>query len=155
MSIHVSIRTASPDDIRAWLDSDEFVDLSDLPSCRVLPLDRDWDALHYLLTGSVSSGRGPAAFLKTGGLFVQQGGNDRLFRPFMVGRIAEALMAMPMPLIRSRFNPERMEKVGVYLGSWDYDPPHEGVLFDVVRQLKVFVRQASKRGDWLTYSDDA
>lgn len=153
MSIHVYVRSASPADIRQWLDRDE--DRENLPSFRELSLGRDWDALHFLLTGSVSGGRGPRAFLKSGGLFVQRGGNDRLFRPFMVRRIHAALTALRMPLIRPRFKPHKMEKAGVYLGSWDYDPPHEGELFDLVKELKAFVRGASSRGDWLTYADDA
>jgi hypothetical protein len=71
VSIHVHVRTASPEDIERWPQED--VQISELPSVRELALGRDWDALHFLLTGSVSVGRGPAAFLKSGGRFVQTG----------------------------------------------------------------------------------
>jgi hypothetical protein len=144
VSIHVHVRTASPEDIERWLQED--VQISELPSVRELALGRDWDALHFLLTGSVSVGRGPAAFLKSGGRFVQRGGNDRLFRPFLVRRIHAALTALPMPLIRRRFNPQKMEKAEVYRGSWDHDPPHEGELFDLVKELKALVRGGQRPG---------
>jgi hypothetical protein len=155
VSVHVWVRTAAPDDIKQWLQADEFIDISELPSVREMALGRDWDALHFLLTGSVSAGRGPVAFLKSGGQFVQKGGNDRLFRPFMVRRIHAALTALPMSLIRQRFNPHKMANADVYLGSWDHSPPDEGELFDLVKELKSLVRSASNRGDWLAYADDA
>ena len=149
---HVRLRFASPKDIRLWLRKD--ADFSDLPSFRELNLDRDWDALHYLLTGSEKPGRGPLAFLSTGGQEIQRGANDRLFRPSRVRQIHAALAALPMAVVRRRFKPRRMEEAGVYRGTWDHDPPYEGELFYLVNELSCFVAQGAGR-EIMVYKDDA
>ena len=153
MSIHVRLQSASPEDIRRWLQRD--ADLTELPSFHELNLDRDWDALHYLLTGSEKPGRGPLAFLSTGGQEVQRGANERLFRPSRVRQIHTALARLPITEVRRRFKPVMMEEKGVYRGTWDHDPPYEGALFDLVKELKVFLRRAGEQGEWLVYADDA
>jgi hypothetical protein len=155
MSVHVSIQSASPEDVRRWLRDEEDLFLSDLPSFRELQLERDWDAIHYLLTGSVEPVRGSLSFLKSGGKDVNQGGNERLFRPPAVRRIHTALSGLSMKVCRQRFKPKKMEELEIYLGSWDFDPPNEGILFDLIKDLKSFVRQANNQGDCLVYSDDA
>ncbi len=154
MSIHVRLQTAAPEDIRRWLREDD-VDLSELPSFHELNLDRDWDALHYLITGSEKPGRGPLAFLSTGGQEVQRGANQRLFRPSRVKQIHAALALLPMTLVRKRFKPKLMEEKGVYRGTWDHDPPYEGELYYLIGELKAFLGRASKQGEWLVYADDA
>jgi hypothetical protein len=75
MSINVILSTLSPEDFQRWF-KEQDVYLDDLPSVRQLKLYRDWDGLHYLLTGS-TKGRGPLAFLSSGGKDVNRGANSR------------------------------------------------------------------------------
>jgi len=63
MRVNAWVATASLEDVRRWLAGPDLW-LDEQPSSRQLSLDRDWDALHYLLPGSARPGRGPLAFLR-------------------------------------------------------------------------------------------
>src|SRR5262249_43728360 len=102
VSVNVRVSTLSSEGARPGVRGEE-VYLDDLPSAGTLDLERDWDALHSLLTGSTATGRGPLAFLKTGGHDVNRGANQRLFRPAGVLRIHIALLALPMAVCRRRY----------------------------------------------------
>jgi len=152
MSVNVRIATLFPEDVRRYIREPE-VYLSDLPSAVEINLRRDWDALHCLLTGSVNPGRGPLAFIKTGGHDLNMGANQRLFRPPAVQRIHTALSALPMTVCRKRFKDVVRDDDDVYPGSWDEHS--EGLLFDWVKELKTMMRRAAKQGHCLIYADDA
>jgi hypothetical protein len=153
VSVNVQIATASPEDLKRYLEEDE-VYLDDLPSARTVNLRRDWDALHYLLTGSLAEGRGPLAFIKHGGEDVNMGANQRLFRPASVRRIHAALSALSMKVCRQRFRVMAVDEADdVYPGTWEDNDP--GLLFDFIKELKALVRDAARRGHCLLYSDDA
>lgn len=152
MGVRAWVESASPEDVRRWLAGPD-VWLDDQPSHRQLDLDRDWDAVHYLLTGSAKPGRGPLAFLARGGQAVEGGANQRLFRPAAVRRIHAALSALPLGVCRRRFDPRVMADRDVYLGSWDVDSA--GLLFERVKGLKAFVRRASAGGHCLVVGDTA
>jgi hypothetical protein len=153
VSVNVCISVASPEDVRRSLREDE-VYLDDLPSVRTVNLRRDWDALHYLLTGSLAEGRGPLAFIKHGGEDINRGANQRLFRPAAVHRIHTALSALSMKVCRQRFRTMVLDDADdVYPGSWEGTDP--GLLFELIKELKALVRGAARRGHCLVYSDDA
>ena len=120
MGVQAWVESASLDDVRRWLTGSEAW-LDDQTSHCQLHLDRDWDALHYLFTGSARPGRGPLSFLARGGQAVEGGANERLFRPAAVRRIDAALSALSLRVCRQRFHPLAMVDRDVYLGSWDVD----------------------------------
>lgn len=153
MSVNVRISVASPEDVQRYL-RDDGVYLDDLPSARTVNLRRDWDALHYLLTGSLAEGRGPLAFIKHGGEDVNMGANQRLFRPAAVRRIHARLSALSMKVCRQRFRAMVLDEADdVYPGSWE--GTDSGLLFELIKELKALVRDAARRGHCLIYSDDA
>jgi hypothetical protein len=152
MSVNIQISTVSLEDVQHWLRNDE-VYFDDLPSVQTVDLERDWDALHYLLTGSVAPGRGSIAFIKHGGQDVNHGANERLFHPASVRRIHIALSKLPLKLCRQRFRRFARDEDDIYPGTWEVGEP--GLLFDLIKDLKTLIHKAARRGDCLVYSDDA
>src|SRR5262245_58344240 len=118
MSVNIQISTVSLADVKRWLQDDE-VYFADLPSVQTVDLKRDWDGLHYLLTGSVESRRGSIAFIKHGGTEVNHGANERLFHPASVRRINVALSKLPIKLCRQRFTRFARDEDDIYPGTWE------------------------------------
>src|SRR5258705_13868836 len=90
------------------------------PAMGFVDLDRAWQCLHYLLTGSARDGEAPLNFLVKGGTPVGDEdlgfGPARVFRPLEVAAIADALVAVTQPMLLSRFEPKTLEKLEIYPG---------------------------------------
>jgi hypothetical protein len=124
----ISDLLAAPADVYAVIDS-AYND----PAQGFVDLDKAWNCLHYLLTGSARDGEGPLAFLLKGGTPVGDedlggAGPARVFRPLEVAAIATALAEVTEPMLLQRFEPKKLEALGVYPGRWsevnlrsDYD----------------------------------
>lgn len=94
-----------------------------------IDLDKAWHAIHFLLSGSVTGGKGPQAFLLAGG--VQIGDIDvgygpaRAFSSYEVKFIAQALAAIPPETLRARFDFAQLAKADIYPGIWDRQDPED------------------------------
>jgi hypothetical protein len=120
------------------------------PAQGFVDLDKAWNALHYLLTGSARDGEGPLAFLLKGGTPVGDEdlghGPARVFQPAEVAAIADALADVSQYKLLPRFDLKKFEKLEIYPGRWlevnlrsDYDL---GYYFGPLEQLKSVTRRA-------------
>jgi hypothetical protein len=119
------------------------------PAQGFVDLDKAWNALHYLLTGSARDGEGPLAFLLKGGTSVGEDlghGPARVFQPAEVAAIADALADVSQYKLLPRFDLKKFEKLEIYPGRWlevnlrsDYDL---GYYFGPLEQLKNVTRRA-------------
>jgi hypothetical protein len=114
------------------------------PGAGFVDLDKAWQCLHYLLTGSARDGEAPLNFLVRGGTPVGEEdlgfGPARLFRPLQVAAIADALAVVTQPQLLARFDLQKLEKLEIYPGRWsevnlssDYDL---GYYFGPFEELK-------------------
>lgn len=124
------------------------------PAQGFVDLDKAWNALHYLLTGSARDGEGPLAFLLKGGTPVGDEdlghGPARVFQPLEVAAIADALADVSQYKLLPRFDLKKFEKLEIYPGRWlevnlrsDYDL---GYYFGPLEQLKSVTRRAKNEG---------
>lgn len=93
------------------------------PGQGFVDLDKAWNCLHYLLTGSAREGQGPLAFLLRGGTPIGDEdldgmGPPRVFTPAEVAAIADALAPVTRQTLLPRLDPKRLEKLDVYPGRW-------------------------------------
>jgi hypothetical protein len=119
------------------------------PAQGFVDLDKAWNALHYLLTGSARDGEGPLAFLLKGGAPIGEDlghGPARVFQPAEVAAIADALADVSQYKLLPRFDLKKFEKLEIYPGRWlevnlrsDYDL---GYYFGPLEQLKNVTRRA-------------
>jgi hypothetical protein len=120
------------------------------PGQGFVDLDKAWNALHYLLTGSARDGEGPLAFLLKGGTPVGDEdlghGPARVFQPPEVAAIGDALAGVSQHKLMPRFDLKKFDKLELYPGRWsevnvrsDYDL---GYYFGPLEQLKSVTRRA-------------
>jgi len=123
------------------------------PGQGFVDLDKAWNALHYLLTGSARDGVGPLAFLLHGGTPVGDDlglGPARVFEPLEVAAVADALADVSQVKLMPRFDLKKFERLDLYPGRWsevnlrsDYDL---GYYFGPLEQLKSVSRRAKHEG---------
>jgi Domain of unknown function (DUF1877) len=120
------------------------------PGAGFVDLDKAWQCLHYLLTGSARDGDAPLNFLLQGGTPVGDEdlgfGPARVFRPLEVAAVADALLGVTQPMLLSRFDLKKLEKLEIYPGRWlevnlssDYDL---GYYFGPFEELKRATQRA-------------
>ena len=121
-----------------------------------LDLDKSWQGIHFLLTGTGYEGKPPLDFIVRGGTEiadVEVGiSPPRVLKSDEVRPIADALDHLPPDELRERFDPERMLEEGIYPDIWDRDPAEDdtlGYLIEHYTDLRAFVRRAADRGDGL------
>jgi len=124
------------------------------PGAGFVDLDKAWQCLHYLMTGSARDGEPPLNFLLKGGVPVGDEdlgfGPARVFRPLEVAVIADALANVTQPMLLARFDLKKLEKLEIYPGRWaevnlrsDYDL---GYYFGPFEELKrVTLRAKNER----------
>ena len=115
-------------------------------------LDKSWQGIHYLLTGTSWEGDKPLNFLVAGGRSV--GDIDVGYGPARVLSSAEtraaheALAQLTEDDLRVRFNPADMMKKEIYPEIWDRSPEEDdtlGYLLEYTRTLRGFLAQAVER----------
>ncbi|OYW72652.1 MAG: hypothetical protein B7Z37_24175 [Verrucomicrobia bacterium 12-59-8] len=129
-----------------------------ISSCAIEPLsaedsvdiDKTWHALHFLFTGTNWKGDFPEGFLVSCGKPVGDVdvgyGPARSFTSTEVKRISEFLMHVDRDVLRSRLDPEKIERLEIY---WSGDNTHleedwaylEGRLSD----LTAFVAETAQK----------
>ena len=112
---------------------------------RSVSLEKAWHGLHFLLTGSAWEGLWPLGFLLQGGETSGDDDNEeRLLNPAAVRQVDAALSEISDEQLWSRFDPEMMEKEGVYPSIWnepEADLRQEYLLY--FQELKSLVHEAA------------
>ncbi|MET0404032.1 MAG: YfbM family protein [Cystobacter sp.] len=167
MSITGNIRRVAPDQLKALLAAPEQVQdfiygASDVDADEEseelssedgpLPLEKNWHALHFLLTGTSWGGTPPLNFIAVGGQKVGDEdvgyGPARAFTPQQVKDISRALEALDPEALRPRFNPGQMDDLEIYPKGWSEsadDDSLESLLGDF-DALKLFLREGAEQG---------
>ncbi len=113
-------------------------------------LDKAWHGIHYLLTGSVDSNKTLASKAIMGGEDI---GPDRgygpaqLLKPAEVKAIAKLLAETTPEMLRARYKPKEMTRLGVYPDIWERDGDEAlGYALDAYKRLVAFYKLAASRG---------
>ncbi len=127
-------------------------------STPMLDLDKSWQGLHYLLTGSAWDGEPPTGFLINGGELIDlQMTSARVFWPKQVADIDEMLTSVTEDGLRRKFEPKAMMQEQVYPEIWDRDPRKDDTLAWLIsnfQELKQFVSSARSRGACLVVHNE-
>jgi hypothetical protein len=129
---------------------------------RVFRLEKEWHALHFLLTGDASLDPPspvppPLGNVVFGGTATPiYGGNGpvRCLNPQEVREVADVLRAIPVEELQRRFNAENFNERGIYPmrrpGGWD----QEGLepLLEMYPELVEFFGRAAETGDLVLIS---
>lgn len=117
---------------------------------RSIGLDKAWNGIHYLLTGSGAGGAYPHAFLLNGGAEVGDidvgYGPARVFTSAESRKIHETLNSLTDEALRARFDAQDMLAQKVYPEIWDRPPAQDdslGYLVENVQVLRAFLAQAA------------
>jgi hypothetical protein len=141
-------------------DSDEL-----RSSDRFLTIDKDWHALHALLTGEISNPSsiqpvppplGNVVIGGTGTPIDATYGKVRFLKPDEVREVAEALSQISVEDLRARFDPVAFTAAEVYPnprpGGWNADELEP--LLWIYPQLVGFFHDAAREGDVVLLSFD-
>lgn len=141
---------ADPGSIHGYLypeDEDEPREVAELD------VDKAWQGIHWLLTGTAWEGDGPEAFIIQGG---QQVGDEdvgygpaRGFTAEEVRAIAGALRGLTSEILHARFDPQAMEAADIYpTGIWVDEGDEAFEYLDTYfEQLRSFVLGAAGEGE--------
>lgn len=119
-----------------------------------LDLDKVWDRLHFLLTGTFDDGQEPACFLVAGGEEIgnEDVGTARIFRPDQVSQVATFLTGLSDDELARRYDPTRMTAVGIYSKRRHPGDKEFETLLEAFKDLRDFVTETSARGESLIVS---
>ena len=115
-------------------------------------LDKAWQAVHFLLTGTATEGELPRAFLLVGGAEVpgiEIGyGPARVFTPSEVAAVDRALASVSVNDLLARFDGSAMEEADIYPNIWISED--KAVCLEYIQQsyerLQNFVKSAHEKG---------
>jgi hypothetical protein len=133
-------------ELKAWSDKRQ-ADVGDTE----VDLDKAWHGIHYLLTGSVDSNHTLASKVIMGGEAIgpDQGyGPAQLLKPGEVKAIAELLEKTTPDMLRKRFKPKEMSRLGIYPEIiWERDGEQAlSYVLDYYKKLVAFYKLAAERG---------
>jgi hypothetical protein len=114
-------------------------------------LEKAWNGLHFLFTGTSDEGREPSCFLLKGGEGVDDEGLARALSPDQVKRFAAFLASLTPDQLRGRFDAKRMMKLEIYPEIWDRpvsdDENTLEWLIAYFTDLQSFVQRVADDGD--------
>jgi Domain of unknown function (DUF1877) len=87
-----------------------------------IDLDKNWHAIHYLLTGDADAGEEPAAYLAGGEEVGEEDvgyGPARVLRPEEVREFSDFLQTVDAAEMRRRFDPAALTKAEIYPLEWN------------------------------------
>ncbi len=118
-----------------------------------IDLDKSWQALHFLFTGTAYDGKPPQAFLLQGGNQIEEidvgYGPARFQSPIEVDQFSEFLSGLDETNVLERYDTARMSELEIYPGIWEKDEEgenHQEYILENFRRLKVLVTQAKDEG---------
>ncbi len=112
-------------------------------------VDKAWHGIHFLLTGTAWGGKGPLAFIATGGeSFDFEDRELRVIDRLQVKEIAGALAALNLDELFSAAIPANFGANDIYPDIWSSEPKEEciGYVVDFLKDLVAFM-QASATGN--------
>jgi uncharacterized protein DUF1877 len=130
MSMIGNYRRVTPDELKMLIRQPSLIadflyppDGSGPPPDRYLDIDKAWDAINFLLTGSSEPGAPPLGNVVLGGTClgdVDVGyGPARYLTAIEVGEVARALRSVSEADLQGRLDLEKMREAGVYPGVWE------------------------------------
>ena len=133
-------------------------------SDRYLDIHKDWQAIHFLLTGELADvGKSgippPLVNVVMGGTetpWEATYGQVRSLNPEEVRAVAEVLSQISEEDLAARLDPEAFNRAKVYPDPWPGGWDHESLelLLPVYSQLAAFFEAASQQGDFVLLSLD-
>ncbi len=112
---------------RVQLDPDAVMELLDSEGGEetyTVDVDKAWQAIHYMLTGTAEAGEAPASLAVLGGTEIGEDigyGPPRILLPAEVKQVADFLEALPPEAFAQRYAPKAMDAAGVYPEIWVRD----------------------------------
>ncbi|EPX59781.1 hypothetical protein D187_002525 [Cystobacter fuscus DSM 2262] len=146
---------ASPEQLNDLLDDSEVLDDDASSNAEYLPMEKNWQALHFLLTGTAWEGSPPLNFIGAGGQPVGDEsfgyGPARAFTPEQVKEISRALGSVDGEALRRRFNARKMDELEIYPQGWSDHADEESLesLFEDFDALQRFLREGAEQGQAL------
>ena len=133
---------ASPAAARAddWQPSEEPIEFD---------VDKAWQGIHFLLTGSDSGGEGPLAFILHGGREINEDlgyGAPHGFTSAEVKEIDAALRKVDEKALYEKADPAEFTKNDIYPEIWDTEDKEDsiGYVTDNLRDLKKFISETAQ-----------
>lgn len=117
-----------------------------------MDVDKAWHGIHYLLNQSADGGEGPLVGVILGGEPIGDDmgmGPARVLTPAEVKAASQALDALTIEELSSRYDPARMTALDIYpTGMWERDG-QEGLDYALhyFKELVTFYHDAAERGD--------
>jgi hypothetical protein len=125
----------------------------ELETAPKVDVGQQWHGLHYLLTGTASGFPAPRGFLVEGGeeIGTDDGyGSPRWFSPREVDDIHSVLVDISEEELWRHFDAAQMNADQVYPFNWHEEPEQTRRVYQrTFRELKKFVDEASRRGQYL------
>jgi hypothetical protein len=120
-------------------------------------IDKSWDGIIYLLTGSNSSDSSqPLSRIFFSGQLIDKQqdlgtGPAHYLEPREVAELHTAIGNIEPPMLKARFNAAHMKEVGVYPNVWDHEDTADYLTeyFETVQE--VFATAASRREAVITF----
>ncbi len=110
-----------------------------------IDLDKNWHAIHFLLTGDANEGEEPAAYLVGGEEVGEEDvgyGPARVLRPNQVREFSDFLQTVDAAEMRRRFDPAEFTKEEIYPHIWD-DPEALDEVIDSYETMRTFFADAA------------
>jgi len=140
----------NPDEVLAYYDDASDGELSEEAQGEDLDLDKSWNGLHYILTGTATLGKEPQCYLLMGG---EQVGDEedhdigygpaRILLPQQVTAFQQVIAGLDAADVSARYNPAEMIKLDIYPNVWDrHDEQLEEWLQESLAELQGFLKRA-------------
>jgi hypothetical protein len=135
----------------------EFLD-SEFDSDNYLNIDKSWEELHYLLTGSAYEGEPPLSYVVLGGKELGSAdeneypyGQPRYITPEQVQEANQALQELDMDKLRRRYNAAPgQDEAYVELSGDDDDELPEDILY-FLNEITAFFKKAAESGEAIVF----
>ena len=130
----------NPSNIPDYLYSEEIQE-----SDSYLDIDKAWNGIHFLLTGTTFGGEEPLCWVVLGGETIGEDvgyGPARFVNAKDVKTINEAISGIDSSSLNDRFNPDELNDSEVYPSVWEQD--HAEYLIGAYEDVKAFYASASK-----------
>jgi hypothetical protein len=112
-------------------------------------VDKAWQGIHFLLTGSDWEGEGPLAFILHGGREINEDlgyGPPHGFASTEVKEISKALEGVNVQELKEKADPAQFKANEIYPDIWDREPKEEclGYVTESLKELRKFVRKTAE-----------
>ena len=112
-------------------------------------VDKAWQGIHFLLTGSDWEGDGPLAFMLRGGRDIKEDlgyGTPHCFTSAEVKEISSALDRIDIADLHAKADPAEFAAKAIYPQIWKSEPKEEciGYVTENLKSLREFVRKTAE-----------